>query len=148
MRDVTSTSDPARSRTALRLVPVLLAAALALALAGCSSTDAAVEAEAPGGTPAGAASAELALEEGRVVIDVRTPEEFARGHVEGATNIDIQGAGFADAVAALDPEADYVVYCRSGNRSAVAAEEMRAAGLDVLDGGGFETMTKAGWPAA
>jgi phage shock protein E len=146
--DLRHSPTPRRSRTARRIVPALVAAAFALALLGCSSTEETVGAEATGGTPAGAASAERALAEGRVVIDVRTPGEFAAGHVDGATLIDVQDPGFAAAIAELDPAGDYVVYCRSGNRSAVAADEMRAAGLDVLDGGGFEAMTSAGWPSA
>jgi rhodanese-related sulfurtransferase len=154
MSVATPTAVPARPL--LRLVPVLVAAGLALALVGCSSSeptaraepDEAGQVEAPAGPSAGAESAAVALEEGRVVIDVRTPEEFAAGHVAGATLIDVQDPGFAAAIAELDPAGDYVVYCRSGNRSAVAADEMRAAGLDVLDGGGFETMTAAGWPTA
>ena len=42
----------------------------------------------------------------------------------------------------------YVVYCRTGNRSAQAASEMRAVGLDVYDGGGLDDMVTAGWPVA
>jgi rhodanese-related sulfurtransferase len=57
----------------------------------------------------------------RIVIDVRTPEEFDAGHVNDARLIDIQGPDFDAQIAELDPDADYVVYCRSGNRSAVAA---------------------------
>jgi rhodanese-related sulfurtransferase len=62
--------------------------------------------------------------------------------------VDIGDPGFDDAVAALDPAETYVVYCRSGNRSAQAAERMRAAGLTVLDGGALDDMLAAGWPPA
>ena len=48
----------------------------------------------------------------------------------------------------LDPDAAYVVYCRSGNRSAQAASVMAGAGLDVVDGGAMTDMVEAGWPAA
>ena len=82
------------------------------------------------------------------LIDVRTPAEFASGHVQGATNIDLQGAGFAAAIGQLDRGGRYVVYCRSGNRSAQAAAQLRAAGLDVVDGGGLTAMAQAGWPTA
>jgi rhodanese-related sulfurtransferase len=51
----------------------------------------------------------------------------------------------ADRIAALDPATTYVVYCRSGNRSATAATQMRAAGLTVLDGGSLQDMAGAGW---
>lgn len=126
-------------RFAVLVLPVLLLGSLV----ACSDDDTA-EAAPSAGEPAAAA----ALEEDRVVIDVRTPEEFAAGHVEGAANIDVQAPGFDDEIAALDTDVDYVVYCRSGNRSAAAAERMRDAGLDVLDGGGLGTMLDAGWPAA
>lgn len=95
---------------------------------------------------AGAAAARAALEEGRTVLDVRTPEEFAEGHVEGAVLVDIMDPSFEDEIAALDPAVPYVVYCRSGNRSATAAAQMQDLGLDVYDGGGLDTMVAAGWP--
>jgi rhodanese-related sulfurtransferase len=75
---------------------------------------------------------------GTTLIDVRTPEEFATGHLDGAVNIDLQGAGFGAAVADLDPSGTYAVYCRSGNRSAVAVAYLQDHGFDSvfhLDGG-------------
>jgi phage shock protein E len=141
----------ARSIVAVVAVSVLVL----LGVASCSSDDdSSAESSdttlttAQGGPAAGAASAELALEQERFVIDVRTPEEFAEGHVEGAVNINLQAPDFSAQIADLDAEEQYVVYCRTGNRSAVAAAEMAGIGLDVLDGGGFDTMTDAGWPPA
>jgi len=64
---------------------------------------------------------------GTVVLDVRTPAEFAAGHLPEAKNIDIEGPDFASGIAALDKTATYAVYCRSGNRSATAMEQMTAA---------------------
>ena len=93
-----------------------------------------------------AAAVESAKAEGAAVIDVRTPEEYAEGHVEGATNIDVQATDFDDRVAELDRDTTYVVYCRSGNRSAAAAERMREAGLTVVDGGSLEDMAAAVYP--
>lgn len=75
---------------------------------------------------------------GVTVVDVRTPAEFAQGHLPGAVNIDVSGAGFDDAVAELDPEGEYAVYCKSGNRSRAAIEELAADGIDGtvgLEGG-------------
>src|SRR5690606_18476041 len=110
---------------------------------------AAAEERPSGATPApGAESAEAALADDRTVIDVRTPEEYDAGHVDGAERIGLADADFADRVADLDPDAAYVVYCRTGNRSAQAATIMREAGLDVVDGGAFDDMVAAGWPAA
>ncbi|MFP5487780.1 MAG: rhodanese-like domain-containing protein [Acidimicrobiia bacterium] len=76
--------------------------------------------------------------DGVTVIDVRTPAEFADGHIEGALLFDISGDAFADQIASLDPDDEYLVYCRSGNRSGRAAALMAEIGIDRvwnLDGG-------------
>lgn len=80
-----------------------------------------------------------------VVVDVRTAAEFAEGHVAGAINIDVEAPGFAEAIAGLDPTATYLLYCRSGRRSAIAAGQMSDAGLTVLDGGSLAAMLERGW---
>ena len=67
-----------------------------------------------------------------MIIDVRTPEEFAAGHLEGATLIDIKDVSFDAKIAELDPFGSYVIYCRSGNRSAQAVERLKAAGFTNL----------------
>jgi phage shock protein E len=54
-------------------------------------------------------------------------------------------ATFNDQITTLDTSGSYLIYCRSGNRSAQAAERMRAVGLTVIDGGGLSDMEKAGW---
>ena len=63
------------------------------------------------------------------VIDVRTPEEFATGHLDGALNFDIQGAEFDSQLSTLDKAADYVIYCRSGNRAGQAISYMQENGF-------------------
>ena len=74
------------------------------------------------------------------VIDVRTPEEFAAGHVQGATNIDVESGAFIAALAGLDKEAPFSLYCRSGRRSAIAADLMAKAGFTkVTDLGTLES---------
>lgn len=78
------------------------------------------------------------------VIDVRTAEEFAEGHVKGARNLDIQNGDFEAALKDLDKEANYSVYCRSGNRSAAAVDMMRNEGFtNVVDLGALEDAAKA-----
>lgn len=75
---------------------------------------------------------------GTVVVDVRTPAEYAQGHLPDAVNIDVESASFGAEIATLDKSATYAVYCRSGNRSKTAMEQMKAAGLtnvQDLDGG-------------
>lgn len=53
-----------------------------------------------------------------VIIDVRTPKEFAEGHIEGAINIDFYSETFCDELNILDKNKTYLIYCRSGRRSA------------------------------
>ena len=64
-----------------------------------------------------------------VILDVRTPEEFAAGHIPGALNIphDQLPNRLAELAGAQDKE--LVVYCRSGRRSAIAQEELNARGF-------------------
>lgn len=78
-----------------------------------------------------------------VIVDVRTPAEYAAGHLDGAVNIDFQSPSFDDVVAGLDSDADYVVYCQSGNRSAQAVSVMDDADLAVQDAGGIDEAAKA-----
>lgn len=69
---------------------------------------------------------------GVTVIDVRTPEEFAEGHIEGAQLIDFYSATFERQIAALDPDGEYLVYCRSGNRSGQTIALMERYGIDQV----------------
>lgn len=55
--------------------------------------------------------------EDAVLIDIRTPEEFASGHIEGAINIDFYSPSFRDELASLDKTTPYLIYCRSGSRT-------------------------------
>jgi rhodanese-related sulfurtransferase len=63
------------------------------------------------------------------VIDVRTPEEFVTGYLEGAVNYNIEGPEFEAQMAALDKSANYVIYCRSGNRAGQAISYMQSNGF-------------------
>jgi len=78
------------------------------------------------------------------VIDVRTPEEFAAGHLTGALNIDIEGADFSGAVSSLDKAGNYVLYCRSGRRAGIALETMKSLGFsNVENAGGLDEAASA-----
>ena len=59
-----------------------------------------------------------------MVLDVRTPAEYAEGHLSGAFNIDIGANDFRDRVAELERDNVYLVYCRTGNRSRQAIDIM------------------------
>lgn len=79
-----------------------------------------------------------------VILDVRTPEEFAEGHLVGAENIDVSADDFDDRVARLDTDAPIVVYCRTGNRSADAVERMERLGFsDLSDVGSLQEASDA-----
>ena len=74
-----------------------------------------------------------------VIIDVRTPEEFQAGHIEGAVLMDyLETEKFVKQVVALDPDKQYLLYCRTGKRSMNAATIMKTKGFtkvsDLKDG--------------
>jgi rhodanese-related sulfurtransferase len=64
-----------------------------------------------------------------VILDVRTPEEFAEGHIHGAVNLDVQSRDFEKGLRKLDRKKSYLVYCRTGNRSRRATIAMEALGF-------------------
>ena len=59
-----------------------------------------------------------------IVLDVRTPMEVSQGRIPGAQVMDLMDRHFIQKVEALDKNKPYVVYCRSGNRSAQACNYM------------------------
>jgi phage shock protein E len=77
-------------------------------------------------------SEETMLTANTVIIDVRTPAEFAEGHVEGSINLDLESGQFEAELPNLDPAQPYIVYCRSGRRSGVAVEIMKASGFTQI----------------
>jgi phage shock protein E len=83
-----------------------------------------------------------------VLIDVRTVEEFAEGHLEGALNLNVEDGTLEQALAGLDPDASYQIYCRTGRRSALAYQIMTANGFaDVKDLGSVaEAAASTGLP--
>ena len=71
------------------------------------------------------------VERGALLLDVRTREEHASTRIPGSQNIPVQELG--GRLSELAPHADVVVYCRSGGRSAAAAQMLRSAGHRVID---------------
>lgn len=59
-----------------------------------------------------------------IIIDVRTPEEFAGGHIEDAINVDFRSDNFRSEIDKLDKSKIYFIYCRSGKRSKMALDVM------------------------
>lgn len=115
-----------------------------LLLAGCTADDGPLADVGPVDVERFAA----AVEDGAVVIDVRTPEETAEGVVPGALLLPIADDDFAEQVAALDPTQTYALYCRTENRSSAAREKLQAAGVasTVVLSGGFDAWAQSGRP--
>lgn len=68
------------------------------------------------------------------LLDVRTPKEYAEGHIAGAVNIDVNSPAFLpDATAAIDKDKPVYVYCRGGVRSKKAAKKLAKKGYTIID---------------
>lgn len=82
-----------------------------------------------------------------MLIDVRTPEEYADGHIEGAINVELS----PDMVQELPPAARQEVvelYCRSGGRAGAAAQLLQAAGYRAKNIGGIDELMAQGYSKA
>jgi L-ascorbate metabolism protein UlaG (beta-lactamase superfamily)/rhodanese-related sulfurtransferase len=84
------------------------------------------------------------------LVDVRTPDEYAEGHLPGAVNIDWYADDFLEkAQSLLELSHPVLVYCRSGKRSAEAASKLGKAGFEVSNlQGGYLAWTEAGKPVS
>jgi rhodanese-related sulfurtransferase len=111
-----------------------------LFVAGCSSSAGAVQTVDP------QAFLTTAAQSGTTVIDVRTPAEYAAGHIDGAINIDVEGPTFSSDIEQLDKNGAYALYCHSGRRSAIAADQMSQAGFTKITNlkGGIADLQAAG----
>ena len=72
-------------------------------------------------------------DENAVVIDVRTPEEWAEGVIPGALLIDLMSPDFMEKINQLDKSKTYYVYCRSGGRSSSACGAMAQSGYNCVN---------------
>lgn len=83
-----------------------------------------------------------------VVLDIRTPEEYASGKIAGAINLDFYSSDFENQLAQLDKTKEYKIYCNSGNRSSSALSMMRDMGFsDVSElSGGIQSWKANGLP--
>lgn len=82
-----------------------------------------------------------------VVIDVRTPDEIAEtGAIENSINIDFKSSDFKEKISALDKDKEYILFCKSGNRSGQASKimaEMGFSNINNLNNAGYEEFSKA-----
>jgi len=92
--------------------------------------------------------ARLASDKQNVILDVRTPGEFAAGHIPGAVNLDYNAPDFQAKAAALDKSKTYLVHCAVGGRSVRACEKLSHLDFPNLYNlpGGFKAWAKAGQP--
>jgi len=90
----------------------------------------------------------LRQEKKSVILDVRTPSEYAVGHIPGAVNIDCQAKDFVEKIAALDKGQSYLVHCAVGARSARACDKMAKLNFSNLYNlkDGFKAWEHAGMP--
>ncbi len=74
------------------------------------------------------------------ILDIRTPEEVAEGHIAGAIIVDFRGEDFEAEISKLDMAADYVIHCRSGARVSSAIPMMRELGFtgELTNAGGID----------
>ena len=128
MMNMTPATAPRPLRRVLRRAAVAAVLVATLGTAAACST-----AEGAAGTAADLLPANTML------IDVRTPAEFAEGHLDGAVNIPVELSTFTAQVALLDPDMEYLVYCRSGRRSEIAIEYMETLGLRAESLGSVDT---------
>jgi phage shock protein E len=83
-----------------------------------------------------------------VLLDVRTPEEYAAGHIPGSVLLDFRSPKFADELAKLPREKQYLVHCAVGGRSAKACDQMSRIGFTNVVNlkGGFKAWQAEGKP--
>ena len=120
-----------------KVLPILLI--LLLLLSSCSSSD-----DNLGYEQISMEDAKVIMDEekGYIILDVRTPDEFAEKHIPNAINIPNETIGTEEIAELPDKEQKILVYCRSGNRSKQAAEKLVKLGYaNVVEIGGINDWT-------
>ena len=86
------------------------------------------------------------IEEKIVLIDVRTPNEFQQGRIQGATLIDFRNKDFMNMISKLDREKPVAIYCATGGRSTRAAQAFKELGFKTIYNytGGFNDWKRRG----
>ena len=120
-----------------KVLPILLI--LLLLLSSCSASD-----DNLGYEQISMEDAKVIMDEekGYIILDVRTPDEFAEKHIPNAINIPNETIGTEEIAELPDKEQKILVYCRSGNRSKQAAEKLVKLGYtNVVEIGGINDWT-------
>ena len=119
-----------------KILPIFL---VALLLAGCAAP---VEETTYRQVNMDEAITMMEEESGYIILDVRTPEEFAEKHIPGAINVANETIGTDEIPELPDKDQLILVYCRSGNRSKQASEKLVALGYtNIVEFGGIND-----WP--
>lgn len=128
-----------------KLLPLVLASLLLIAGCGAQSGGIRNADENEGGyrqITQEEASRIMREESGYVILDVRTEEEFAEGHIPGAVCIPVETIGDEPPAQLPDKDRLILIYCRSGRRSKIASEQLAALGYtNILEFGGIITWT-------
>lgn len=74
----------------------------------------------------------MAAEEELILVDIRTPKEFAQGNIDGAKNINFFDGDFETQILQFDKEKPLYIYCRSGARSAKASKQLKEMGFEEI----------------
>ena len=120
-----------------KVLPILLI--LLLLLSSCSASD-----DNLGYEQISMEDAKVIMDEekGYIILDVRTPDEFAEKHIPNAINIPNETIGTEEIAELPDKDQQILVYCRSGNRSKQAAEKLVQLGYtNVVEIGGINDWT-------
>lgn len=117
-------------RKVCTVMTLLVAVASVASLSSCNASDS---------THTNAdVAVETTIDPSTVFVDVRTPEEFASGHVDGALNIPVSDINTIHEHV-VDKDTPVVLYCRSGNRAGRALKAMQNMGYtDVVNAGGLQ----------
>ena len=68
----------------------------------------------------------------QIIVDIRTPQEFADGHIEGAINLNVFDKAFITKIAEFDKTKPIFMYCRSGNRTSSASKKIANLGFEKV----------------
>lgn len=79
------------------------------------------------------------MQKGAVIVDVRTPGEFDSGHIKGSLNIPLDQIGTKIAFL-KNKNVPVITVCRSGNRSGAAAGVLKSNGIEVYNGGAWDSL--------